>query len=432
MKTLGRNKCVAVYIMTENGENFTCEFHENGYITMNGEFNELLSVSQINQLFQTHINPIIQEAKSFLEQNGYKFNLFESIYDKNIEIKQMTYETQVQIKKAFDIQKYQNCISTIFIDETNPFKQKNTYLRFKRVSNFSKFNSQEAFILEKANQGLRGNEIIQLLVDNYPDDLNETQAAELVAKIANELEVERGVRKSDIKIKENPGFKTEISVDKETSILRVRVVNMNNIYYLNTLPIYIDSIIRLTQNKKDTNYPTNKINEYCSQKIMELTSQDDITPDVEEIIDNAENAVIEGDETITYQVVPEKKNAFDLFFDDEEDEDDVSFQNSDEDNDVEMRGGDDSSSEESITSDEESFASESEDSLSSLPVMADDIHDEKEDNSIEIDYKILDKPLENEESDQEQETDKKTHEKYDEELVKSEDSLSSFSDMVDD
>ena len=44
----------------------------------------------------------------------------------------------------------------------------------------------------------------------------------------------------------------------------------------------------------------------------------------------------------------------------------------------------------------------------------------------------MDKPLENEESDQEQETDKKTHEKYDEELVKSEDSLSSFSDMVDD
>ena len=35
----------------------------------------------------------------------------------------------------------------------------------------------------------------------HPDDLNETQAAELVAKIANELEVERGVRKTDIKIK---------------------------------------------------------------------------------------------------------------------------------------------------------------------------------------------------------------------------------------
>lgn len=75
-------------------------------------------------------------------------------------------------------------------------------MRFKRVSNFSKFTSQEAFILEKANQGLRGEEIIQALIENYPDELTFEQAREMVSKIANELEVERGVRKSDIKIKE--------------------------------------------------------------------------------------------------------------------------------------------------------------------------------------------------------------------------------------
>ena len=41
--------------------------------------------------------------KNFLEQSGYKLQLFNSLFDDNIEIKELTYETQVNIKKSFDI-----------------------------------------------------------------------------------------------------------------------------------------------------------------------------------------------------------------------------------------------------------------------------------------------------------------------------------------
>ena len=150
------------------------------------------------------INPIIKEIKEVLEQSGYKLNLFNSLNDENIEIKQMTYETKILITKQFDIESYKNCIGTVFVNETNKLKKNNIILRFKRVSNFSKFTSQEAFILEKADQGLRGSDIIQALLENFPDDLNLEQARELVSKVANELEVERGVRKTDIKIKVDP------------------------------------------------------------------------------------------------------------------------------------------------------------------------------------------------------------------------------------
>ena len=36
----------------------------------------------------------------------------------------------------------------------------------------------------------------------------------MVRKIANELEIERGVRKTDIKIKNNPGFKTLLKLEQ--------------------------------------------------------------------------------------------------------------------------------------------------------------------------------------------------------------------------
>jgi hypothetical protein len=52
------------------------------------------------------------------------------------------------------------------------FKGNTINLRFKRVSNYSKFNSQEAFILEKSEQGLRGDQIIEALLENFKDDLN--------------------------------------------------------------------------------------------------------------------------------------------------------------------------------------------------------------------------------------------------------------------
>ena len=118
-------------------------------------------------------------------------------------------------------------------------------MRFKRVSNYSKFNSQEAFILEKSEQGLRGDQIIEALLENFPEELDRNQAIEMVRKVANELEIERGVRKSDIKIKNNPGFKTTISLQQETGIITILTENINNINYLYTLPIYLDTIIRL-------------------------------------------------------------------------------------------------------------------------------------------------------------------------------------------
>jgi len=237
----------------------------------------------------------------------------------------MTYETQVVIKKPFDFEAYKGCIYSIFVNETNRLKSGKINLRFKRVSNYSKFTSQEAFVLEKAEQGLRGDEIILALLENFSDDLNEREARELVSKIANELEVERGVKKSDIKIKENPGFKTEITVDLETATLKVVTENINNINYLYTLPIYLDTIIRLTQDKKSTNYPVAEMNRLCGAEEQVDIYFPDITSSTELSAEEGEFAEIEGDESIGYvkytEIEKEKpKGAFSLFFDEDESE----------------------------------------------------------------------------------------------------------------
>jgi hypothetical protein len=343
MKTIAKNKSVAVYI--ETGEqSFVCEFDEEGYITIIAEFKNIVNIYEINNIFKTSINPIIQEIKVVLEQSGYKLNNFESLNDSNVEIKQLTYETQIIIKKPLNIEKYKNCISSVFINETNKFKGNTINLRFKRVSNYSKFTSQEAFILEKSAQGLRGKEIIEALLENFTEDLNHTDAVEMVMRIANELEVEHGVRKSDIKIKNNPGFKTVISLEKLTGIITITTENINNINYLNTLPIYIDTIVRLTQDKNSTLYPIEDIDRVCRSKNTNEITVNDIISSLEESANHSEVAEIQDEEVVYDKIglIPydKPKGALSLFFDDEDDDDDADETNTSED----FKGGNESDS----------------------------------------------------------------------------------------
>jgi hypothetical protein len=354
MKTIGRNKSVAVYIELPNNQTIICEFDENGYITITTEFKSVVSIDDIDTIFKENINPIITEIKNLLEQSGYKLDNFNSLKDKNVEIKQLTYETQISIKNPLDIQSYKGCISSIFINETNTFKGNQIKLRFKRVSNYSKFTSQEAFILEKSEQGLRGDQIIEALLENFSGDLDRANAIEMVAKVANELEIERGVRKSDIKIKNNPGFQTNIILDKETGIITITTENINNINYLYTLPIYLDSMVRLTQNKKSTEYSDVEIKKLCSSGEKNDVKIDDIISLSEESVSKSENNSIESNEEgVQYKKIDinKPKGALSLFFNDDEDEE--------EDEDV-MKGGETDSepsieSESSIESEKQTY-----------------------------------------------------------------------------
>ena len=329
MKTIAKSKSVSVYIeikKDEKSQTLICEFDENGYITISSEFDIVVNENEIDTLFRDSINPIINEIKNLLQQSGYNLKLFNSLYDDNVEIKQLNYVLQIKIAKHIDLDTYKGCISSVFNNESSEFKS-GIHLRFKRVSNFSKVSSQEAFILEKSSEGYRGSEIIDALLENYPDDLNRTQAEDLVRKVANEIQVERGVRKTDIKIKNNPGFKTTITLEQKTGVITINVENINDIHYLQTIPIYLDTIIRLTQNKNSTNYDVENINRLCSTgEKDEIIIEDIISSSEKSINEEGEIPSLESEEEVDYQkyipIVSEKpKGALSLFFDEDEFED---------------------------------------------------------------------------------------------------------------
>jgi hypothetical protein len=351
MKNIGKSKSVALqvdHIIDEKTYSLVCEFEENGNIFITSDFENILSFNEINKIFKDTINPIIENVKNYLEQNGYKIDLFESLFDENVEIKQITYQTLIEINKDINIDSISGCLSSLFVIETKDLN-KGISMRYKRVSNFNKVTSSEAFVIEKQKQKSSLDEIIKGLVENFA--MTEKEARELVSKMINELQVERGVKKNEIEIKINPGFKTTIQLNKITGVITFQIENIDDINYLSVIPVYMDSIIRLTQNKSSTKVPLAIVNSICSSGEKEDIIIDDIISPTEVSLDQQEYPVIEGDEldytnlkkfSQSYSSDDEEnkpKNVLDLFMD--EDEEEEEFENNSE----EMGGGINSTSE---------------------------------------------------------------------------------------
>jgi len=267
MKNIGKKKSVSIYInikFNNSPYNMVCEFDESGQIIVYplNEFETPISLQKDNEniyeniddIIKLTVNPLIEQIKPFFEQSGLDFKFFNSINEPNIEIRDLSYQIVYSINKPIDISSIKGCVSSAFIIESEG--KNNIQMRYKRVSNFNKFDSQEAFVIEKLKQDFTQNEIIESLLNNY-DDITEEQATELLVRIANELQVTRGGnRKRYIEIKVNPGFKTlmnfKTSLNTTTSELIIQMDGINDINYLSTIPVYLDSIVRITQDIKST------------------------------------------------------------------------------------------------------------------------------------------------------------------------------------
>ena len=341
VNTLGRNiakyPSVAVYIecIRENKmQKIVCTFEENGDIIIEAAFDDVVMIDEIDKIFVEHVNPIISEVKMFFEQSGYMIDLFNSVLNEHVEIIQMSYNFEIVIDRKMKISNFIGCVSSAFNVENDTFeKNKLISLRFKRVSNFNKLTSQDALIVEKMNQEMPLSEIIVLLSQNF--NISEEEAEKIVTNFLSEKQIEVGVGKNITKVRINPGFETIIAFNSNTKIINIEVNNIDNIRYLQTVPIYIDTLVRITQdtpNVRSTKYPAPLMNELCfgtTPEEIEETGSDAETPE----------EVVPVKETV-YVAAPSRKKSVFISAEDsgEESEEDEGASSSDQ------RGGEDSSS----------------------------------------------------------------------------------------
>ena len=280
VRSIGNMKSLSFYIYHKQKE-FIVEVYETGLIVISlnrmGAHADFipLAIDELNILLLQSVNPIIEKIQD-ITNNSFSspintLQLFTSITDNKIKIMKMDYEMKLPITHKVNVLQYMNCLRNIFIFE------KDNQMRYTRVSNFNMENSIEIFVIDCIKNKMNIRDIISSLVENY--SLSQKGALQLLTKITNEIQLELNVRKRLIEIKENSGFPVQLFLDTRSETLSITISNIDNIFYITTIPIFIDSMLRLAIDPKTTDVSKTNIDKLCldKSKLYKPTrNQDDV------------------------------------------------------------------------------------------------------------------------------------------------------------
>ena len=283
-KILAKKKQVGFYIEYKEDNKLyiiTCEFEVNGNINVSFHHNNAMNPENIENIIKKAINePILSKIKTFLEQSGYTFSLFTSLTEPNVEFKDISFISQITMKKNIKIKSYIGCLSTIFTVLKDTIKKRDgeILMKYKRVSNYNEMDSIESFITEQRKKDENPDDIIQDIVSNF--NITTEQAKQRFAKWASEVNVETDLfENKKITIRTNTGFPITIKQDKSNFLTTIKTTEINDIKYIYHIFIFIDSLIRLIYDKESTEV-SNLISDLCSGKkvidVPDTTEEEDI------------------------------------------------------------------------------------------------------------------------------------------------------------
>jgi hypothetical protein len=333
-KVLSHPKRVSFLIsVTHNEMNYdiTCSVSDTGtlYIDIPTIQKSItpLSLQQIENIIHLTIKePILDKIKIYLEQSGYIYNSLQGITDKNVEIQNITWVSQLKIPNKIDLNKYISCLSTIFAIEKGSLKKTSEVItmRYKRVSSYNQMSAENAFITELRKQNVSLSSIIEQLQTNFK--LTRVNAELKIAGWASEIKQRTDLfeNKKEKTIITNVGFPVIITRDATNNMVTVTINTINNLHYLKYIHIYIDSILRLFVNKKSIGLPAARLKQLCKGKAIKFK-------DVEEDVEANDDKDLLDIETDDAKITFDDGEDVDDFLDDllgdydDEDEDDISF-----------------------------------------------------------------------------------------------------------
>ena len=283
---LSKKQSVGFYIehiFKQNTLAIFCEFHENGSIDIKFDSEILLGIDDIENILQNAVNnTILKTIRNYLKQSGYEYINFDKITDKNVDVNSLTYKTTLKNNKKININNYIGCISSLFnVIEGKASKTTDVIdLRFKRVNVFQVMDSIKSFITVRRQNDDNVNEIIDLLLENFPNEITtEEKAREVFADWLQEIQLRIDTYGEGKRIIDsNPGFQTKIlsNVFSEGTFSVFTIENINDIRYLRYILIYINSFFRIILGKGITKELKTQIDKICKKKITQQGSVDEV------------------------------------------------------------------------------------------------------------------------------------------------------------
>jgi hypothetical protein len=275
-KEIGKSHQLAIYVIKKykNREyNMVVSFDANSKIQLKGELSPPLLINDLEEFIGLVLNPIIVMVRGYLYSSGYSLHSFRSLQDETIEKFNFKYSATLSIDKKVDLKKYKGCISGVFdVLSDDVTKETGAQLRYKRVENFKEMDAQYSFITEIYQRAGDSREVIEALMETY--QMSEQDAEFRLAQYSSEHQQLKG------KFLENPGFPVIFKMIDLKSDILIEVDEIIHPDYIDSLHVYIDSILRMTQQKVGTSDKIlEKVNTAITKKKVDQETKDSFGQD---------------------------------------------------------------------------------------------------------------------------------------------------------
>ena len=252
---------------------FICEFDEFGHIFIHATFKNAYAEDAIDEMIRAAVSPHLRLVIDFLNQNGYKMRDFYSMYDDNVVIQNMEYLLISKLNNTEPLvwNRFYGCMSSVMkVTENNWIsEEKGVSMQYVRVPNFDEGVMRLAYIESLYNMGFREKkQVVNLLVKNLlvtkrvADQSYDEFKTNFEGKYSKVLQKKQMPKK--IYVRKFPGFKTHMikSLGDAKNKITIKITGINNIYTLNPIRIYIDSLLHIFGN--DEKYmPAQLVKQLC-------------------------------------------------------------------------------------------------------------------------------------------------------------------------
>ena len=192
---------------------------------------------------------------------------------------------------------------------------------------YKQMDSEDAFIIELIKQNFKDTEIIERLQENFKISMEDARAKFITTVRGLNLE-ENLFHYKKLKIKDNVGFTTRLM--RETNSIIILIENIDNINYLEFIPMYLDSFLKLSNDKQEP-IILDLFKEICNNSIKKDDNK--LFEDIDTDKIKQEELELEQEAEIQFDEPRIKDKLFDILFSDDEDEDEDEDQDEEEDED---------------------------------------------------------------------------------------------------
>jgi uncharacterized protein YeeX (DUF496 family) len=323
-RELGKSGQISLFIQENydvpgspnNGLNIYLHFHKDGKIYFNVVMGqEPVDKKLVYEIIFKKINPILENLNSHLYETGYQIRLIEKSHGAEyIEIDQINYTTSIFIFRKMSLEKYKNCLSSLFdIEDFHIQSDDGAKLKFKRVENYQEMDPVNVLISNEYSKTRDIENVINALIQDFR--FTEEKARERTVQFFSEHTIIRG------RLLDNSGFPVSMKVISSENKLEINVDQIQDIAYVDLLYQYFDSVIRMFQSP-ETSTSTEELLDICKQEINYKNAD---KPQVSNII--APNTELIGQ---IVQPILFTEDDDDFFENDDDDDDDDAVEKSDE------------------------------------------------------------------------------------------------------